>query len=418
MFKYRLPAAVATALLITTFGPAQAQDKDAAHQPPAQTAKAQQAPAAAAPAAPGAAKSPDTPKTPAPTDVVGSVFGKQITWADFLQRIRADQPAQFTLIASQVAGQKVATGLFGPTGQSQITISQDDIYAAIRQNPPTQIVGMLDSILLTDAFKEEAAKANVTVTDAQVQDSINTSLKRIRSQGQIPPTQTDQQWLDNFYKTQNITKEQLFNNVRQSMLPFALFEKEVDKQLGHPNTPADFVQIRWLLIKAPQLTASSKPEDRKADAAALAKADKIAAEIKAGKVTFAQAVKDNSEDFATKAQGGEIPPFMRGTQSKEIEDQAFALKTNEVSKPIRTAVGYYLVQVEKAGKDVPEETRQQILRARETQASQPYVTALRQRANITNNLRPIAGIGGPGGGPGGPGPGGAQAAPRGASTRQ
>jgi hypothetical protein len=77
MFKYRLPVAMTTALLVTAFGNARAQDKDAAHQPAptAAATKPQQAPGAAPKAA-------EPPKTPAATDVVGSVFGKQITWAD------------------------------------------------------------------------------------------------------------------------------------------------------------------------------------------------------------------------------------------------------------------------------------------------------------------------------------------------
>jgi hypothetical protein len=418
MFKYRLPAAMATALLLTTFGPVQAQDKDAAHQPPppAAATKPQTAPGTA----PGTTPKPaDAPKVPAATDVVGSVFGKQITWTDLLQRVRRDQPQQFITIVSQIAGQKAAYGLYGPAGQPQFTLTQDDVFAAIRQTPPNAVISLLDQILLSDAFKEQAAKDNVTISDAQVQDYIGAQLKRLRSQGQIPPTQTDPQWLDNFYKQQNITKDQLYNNVRQSMVPYALFEKEVGKQLGHPVSPADFVQIRWLLIKAPPLTPASKPEDKKDDAAAQAKAEKIEADIKVGKKTFVQAAKESSEDFSNKASGGDIPPFMRGTQSKEIETEAFNLKANEVSKPIRTTVGYYLIQVVKVGKDLPDEQRQQILRARETQASQPYVTSLRQRANIVNNLRPIAGIGGPAGAPGAPGAGASNApAPPPGTARQ
>jgi parvulin-like peptidyl-prolyl isomerase len=411
MLKYRLPAALATALLLTTFGPAQAQDKDAAHQPAQEAGKAPQAPAGGPQAPTGAKPTADPPKTPAATDVVGSVFGKQITWADLLQRYRKDQPGQFNQVASQVAGPKVIAGLFGPNGQSQVTLTQEDIFTAIRQTPSAPVLKFLDDTLLADAFKEQAAKDNVTVSDQQVQDYIGTTLKRLRAQGVVPKEKTDQQWLDDFYKQQGITPEQLRSNVRQSMLPYALLEKEVSKQLGHPVTPDDFIQIRQILIKVPQLTPTATAADKKADAEALVKAEKVAAEIKAGKKTFAQAVKDSSEDFASKQQGGEIPPFMRGTQTKELEAEAFSLKPNEVSKPIRSAVGYYLIQVVKFGKDLPEEQRQTMLRARESQGSGPYVQALRQRANIVNNLRPIAGLGGPGGIPVQGGGAGAAGAP-------
>lgn len=79
--------------------------------------------------------------------------------------------------------------------------------------------------------------------------------------------------------------------------------------------------------------------------AAKAKADKIRAELVAGK-DFAQAAKEYSDDKGSKDKGGELGFNERESWVKEFSDAAFALEKDELSQPVLSPFGYHLIQVE------------------------------------------------------------------------
>lgn len=68
---------------------------------------------------------------------------------------------------------------------------------------------------------------------------------------------------------------------------------------------------------------------------------------------FAALAKRNSEDSYTAADGGELGWVERGSVFPEYEDAAFALQVGEVSMPIKTDIGYYIIKTtEKKDKTV------------------------------------------------------------------
>lgn len=64
----------------------------------------------------------------------------------------------------------------------------------------------------------------------------------------------------------------------------------------------------------------------------------------ANKDNFAELAKKYSEDGAA-ANGGDLGWFAKGAMIKEFEDAAFALKIDEISKPIKTQYGYHLIEL-------------------------------------------------------------------------
>jgi len=66
-------------------------------------------------------------------------------------------------------------------------------------------------------------------------------------------------------------------------------------------------------------------------------------EILAGK-DFAEAAQSYSE-CPSSANGGNLGNFSRGTMYKSFEDVAFSLDIGEISQPVRTPVGYHLIEV-------------------------------------------------------------------------
>ncbi len=74
------------------------------------------------------------------------------------------------------------------------------------------------------------------------------------------------------------------------------------------------------------------------------KAKEILADIKAGKISFADAAKKNSS-CPSGAEGGSLGKFTRGQMVPEFETAAFSMNVGDISDPIKTQFGYHLIQL-------------------------------------------------------------------------
>ena len=103
-------------------------------------------------------------------------------------------------------------------------------------------------------------------------------------------------------------------------------------QFGTPESR----EVRHILI-------SEKNKDGSVDyAASKAKADDVYAQLKAG-ADFAALVKKYSADTASVPDGGKYV-VVRGKTVPDFEKTSFALKTHELSKPVKTQYGYHLIE--------------------------------------------------------------------------
>ena len=103
-------------------------------------------------------------------------------------------------------------------------------------------------------------------------------------------------------------------------------------QFGTPESR----EVRHILI-------SEKNKDGSVDfAASKAKADDVYAQLKAG-ADFAALVKKYSADTASVPDGGKYV-VERGKTVPEFEKTSFALKTHELSRPVKTQYGYHLIE--------------------------------------------------------------------------
>ena len=80
---------------------------------------------------------------------------------------------------------------------------------------------------------------------------------------------------------------------------------------------------------------------------ALSTAKDLKRRLAEGKETFAELARAESEDAQTAARGGDMGGFLiRGMAPPEFEKAAFSLPVGEVSEPIETEVGYFLIRVQ------------------------------------------------------------------------
>jgi hypothetical protein len=69
--------------------------------------------------------------------------------------------------------------------------------------------------------------------------------------------------------------------------------------------------------------------------------------IESKETTFEEEAKISSDDKATAASGGELGLISKGSMDPEFEKVAFSLDTGVISDPVKTSLGYHLIQVQK-----------------------------------------------------------------------
>ena len=74
------------------------------------------------------------------------------------------------------------------------------------------------------------------------------------------------------------------------------------------------------------------------------KAKEILADIKAGKISFADAAKKESS-CPSKERGGDLGRFGKGQMVPEFDVAVFAMEEGEISEPVKTQFGYHLINL-------------------------------------------------------------------------
>ena len=222
-----------------------------------------------------------------------------------------------------------------------------------------------------EQFEQEAENLDVDVTEKQV----DARLAQIQKQYFGGDKKKYQKQL----KEQGLTDNQVRNDIRAQIVSeriFAKVTKDVkvtDKQIEdyYNKNKAQYSQpesrdVRHILVKTK------------------AQADKLYAQLKAG-AAFAALAKQFSEDTGSKANGGKLT-ISKGQTVAPFDKEAFALKKNEISKPVKTEFGYHIIQPlsdSKAAKvtplkDVKESISQQLAQTKKNEAMTKWVDELKK----------------------------------------
>ncbi|MEW6326118.1 MAG: peptidylprolyl isomerase [Thermodesulfobacteriota bacterium] len=165
-------------------------------------------------------------------------------------------------------------------------------------------------------------------------------------------------------------------------------DKEINNYYSEHKTEfedPEMVKARHILAKVP---AEAKPDDW---VAAETRIRGIKKRLDGGE-DFAAVAQDSSEDPGSKDKGGDLGFFPRGQMVPEFEKAAFALKTGEVSEPIKTAFGYHIIKVEdrkeaktKAFEEVEEEVKNRLIETKQEEAMGKLFLELKNKYGVTIN---------------------------------
>ena len=108
------------------------------------------------------------------------------------------------------------------------------------------------------------------------------------------------------------------------------------------NKTLERIGDRGLIKPAHILLHVKQDEDNAKLEAARIKADSLYQVLQNG-ADFAELAKKYSQDPGTAKNGGELPWIQPGQTFQEFEDAAYALKVGEMSKPVKSPVGYHII---------------------------------------------------------------------------
>lgn len=241
---------------------------------------------------------------------------------------------------------------------------------------------MIDKQLLLSKGKELGLNADAEVIRR---------LDEIRKQNHLDSMEA----LEKAAASQGVSFEDFKANIRDSIITQQVVRDEVGRRLQmtqgqeqayYDKHKQEFAQPEQVHLSEILIPTAADASDE-AVAQAKAKADDVAAKIKAG---------DKFEDLAkqysggpTAAQGGDLGTFKRGALAKVLEDQTFDLQPGQVTAPIRTRQGFVILKVtehQQAGTPPLSQIEPQIQEAMYMEQLQPalraYLTKLREQAYI------------------------------------
>ncbi|NRR30538.1 SurA N-terminal domain-containing protein [Oxalobacteraceae bacterium] len=133
-------------------------------------------------------------------------------------------------------------------------------------------------------------------------------------------------------------------------------------------------------------------------AAAKAKAEAIAAEVKKTPADFAKIAKAKSEDPASAELGGDLDVIQKGSLVKSVEDAIYKLKQGEISDPVESEFGYHILTLtalkpavikplDEVKNDVAAELKKQKASKKYSEMAEAFTNTVYEQAD---SLKPVA----------------------------
>lgn len=230
-------------------------------------------------------------------------------------------------------------------------ISGDDFTAEISKvvkpgsKVPAERLKRIESNILTRMIDDRLVKQAIKAEGVAISDKeFDAEYQRYKARFKTP------EQYENFLKYGRMTEEQVRERVREK----AALKKLLKDKFGLGVTQEEIqtfyeknnrfykeratVEIKQIVLRVPK---KSSPDQVKA---VEEKVKKVQAALH--KRPFEEVAKEFSEDLS-RDKGGAMEPITRGRYLKAVEDVAFSMKPAEISKPIKTQVGYHIVKLVK-----------------------------------------------------------------------
>src|SRR6186997_777750 len=238
-----------------------------------------------------------------PADAVAVVDGTEVTRADYNQ-----------IVAQAKKSYKNQKREFPKAGSQEFQTLKNQVVQFLVQR---------------EQFEQQAAALDVKITDKQV----DARLAQIQKQY----FGGDKKKFEKQLKDQGLTEAQVRKDIRSQIISEKIFAEVTGKV-----TVTDKQIEEYYAKNKSQYSQPESREVRHILVKTKAKADDIYNQLKAGG-DFSALAKKYSEDTGSKANGGKLT-ISKGQTVAPFDQTAFLLKTNEISKPVKTEFGYHVIQ--------------------------------------------------------------------------
>ncbi|MDF2935526.1 MAG: PpiC-type peptidyl-prolyl cis-trans isomerase [Paenibacillaceae bacterium] len=252
-----------------------------------------------------------------------------------------------------------------------ISILKSQLYSAMVKAGGPQT---LETMISEELVKQESDKANIQVTDADLDKEMEQIKKSFSSDEEFAQALV----------TYNMTLESLKADMHIQVQLRKLLEPQVkisdediktyyDTNLESMKTPEQ--------VRASHILVATKEE-----------AEAVLTSLKGG-ADFAALAKEKSTDTASKEAGGDLEFFPKGVMEESFETAAFALKDGELSSVVETSHGFHVIKTteHKAAatptlEEKTEEIRQALSEEQISTLSQSWLQEKRTAATVETFL--------------------------------
>ena len=179
-----------------------------------------------------------------------------------------------------------------------------------------------------------------------VEPDVIKQLDQIRIENKLPSMEA----LEEAVSKQGLNWEDFKNNIRSGLLTKKVIGSEVGSHINVPKDEiqkyydehkSEFVRPEQVALRSIEVNTAGKDATEIADLKK--KAETALKRIKDGE-DFGEIAKRYS-DGATAKQGGYLGEYKRGELSKELEDNVFKMKRNDLTDVMETKQGFLIIQV-------------------------------------------------------------------------
>lgn len=206
-------------------------------------------------------------------------------------------------------------------------ITRDQLDSKLENSTsPVTARGMLQLMVTDDLIDQYAQTHHINVSPAEI------NKMEAQYKGQYPQAEWDQ-----MLKTRGLTEQDVQDLIRRQLI--------LDKALSNKVTVSNNQIAQYFAINHATLDQPAQAKAKHILVADVATAQKVEADLKAGK-DFAAEAKQYSIDPGSKDIGGELGWFPRGRMVAPFEQYAFSGPIGKVSPPIKSPLGYHIIVVE------------------------------------------------------------------------
>ncbi len=298
--------------------------------PPAQKPPSLEAPQMAAPE-PEQPKKPATPPAKAGKPAKPALTGEGKVVEEIVARVNNE------IITTSELEKARAAAVEDAQQECSGRCTPEQLQVAVEDRQKFALRDLIDQSLLAQRGKDMGVN---------VEGDVVKQLDTVRIQNKLDSMEK----LEAAVTKEGLNWDDFKNNIRNKFLTQEVIRREVGSHItiGHDETQKyyeehkkEFVKPEQVALRAIEISTEGKKD---ADLADLKKkADDLLRRIKEGE-DFATLAKRFS-DGSTAQQGGFLGVYKRGELSKQLEDQVFAMKKNQLTDVIETKQGFLILQV-------------------------------------------------------------------------